>query len=198
MGEARAIDKEAVERYGMPTLLLMENAAIGVAQVARSLGTRFVVLCGPGNNGGDGLAVARHLGRATQIYLLSEPDAVRAKDAATNLGILRAAGYPIRSELDPKELGDGWVWIDALFGIGLERPLAGRAEEWVLAMNSAAGRKLAVDIPSGLHGDTGAALGGLAVRADVTVTFEREKLGLVQESARPWVGRIVVVPLGLP
>ena len=83
VAEARAIDLEAHERFGMPTALLMENAARSVADVARLMGRRFVILCGAGNNGGDGLAVARHLGFARcAIHLLGEPDPARAPDAA--------------------------------------------------------------------------------------------------------------------
>ena len=89
------------------------------------------------------------------------------------------------------------VWIDALFGTGLQRPLAGAALQFVAAFNDARGKKLCVDIPSGLHGDDGIVLGD-ACRATVTVTFEARKRGLVQPSAAPFVGQVVVVPLGLP
>src|SRR6185295_16294247 len=93
--QARAIDRDAIERLGMPTLLLMENAARAVAEEARRLGDSFAVLAGPGNNGGDGLAAARHLGRNCTVHLLGEPDPARSPDAALQLGILRRAGYPV-------------------------------------------------------------------------------------------------------
>ncbi|MFO1051150.1 MAG: NAD(P)H-hydrate epimerase [Planctomycetota bacterium] len=196
--EARAIDRDAVERLGMPSILLMENAAIGVASHARALGDRFVVLCGPGNNGGDGLAAARHLGPACAVHLLAEPDPQRAPDAALQLRILVAAGRAIHAE-PPQEAADpAIVWIDALFGIGLTREPRAEAARWIETMNAAVGPKLAVDVPSGLCSDRGVPLGASCVRADVTVTFAAAKQGLVLASARPWVGRLEVASLGLP
>jgi NAD(P)H-hydrate epimerase len=198
VAEARAIDRDAVERLGMPSILLMENASRAVAEQARLLGGRFVVLCGPGNNGGDGLAAARHLGRAAAVHLLAEPDPARSPEAALQLRILRAAGYAVvLGALPDAALHRGAVWIDALFGTGLERPLAGAALQWVQAMNRAAGRKLAVDIPSGLHGDSGAVLGD-AIVAEVTVTFAGVKAGMTVGDGPRCCGRIVVEGLGLP
>jgi len=198
VAQARALDRDATERLAMPSLLLMENAARGVARAAQQLGDRFLVLCGPGNNGGDGMAAARHLGRGAQVFLLAEPDPARAHDAATQLVILRRAGYRVSvGELPAPAPEERCVWIDALFGTGLTRPLAGDAARWVHAFNAGLGPKLCVDIPSGLHGDTGAVL-GVACRADVTVTFEAPKTGLVTPAARDYVGKLVVVPLGLP
>ncbi len=198
VAETRAMDVDAVQRLGMPTLLLMENAGRAVAEEARRLGARFLVLCGPGNNGGDGLVAARHLGTAAQVLLLAEPDSVRSPDAALQLRILRAAGRTVLvgSELPPVVV-PGTVWIDALHGTGLARPLEGAARAWVEAMNAAAGPKLAVDIPSGLHGDTGEVLGA-AVRADVTVTFVAPKQGMLRGAGPAHCGRIVVAALGLP
>ena len=93
VAEARAIDVDAVQRLGMPSLLLMENAARSVAEVARALGERFVILCGAGNNGGDGLAVARHLGFVRcAVHLLAMPDPQKAPDAAVQATILQNAG----------------------------------------------------------------------------------------------------------
>ena len=91
----------------------------------------------------------------------------------------------------------GAVWIDALFGTGLDRPLTGTARAWVEAFDRARGHKLAVDIPSGLHGDTGDVLGA-AVHADVTVTFAAKKRGMVTATGAAHCGRIVVAGLGLP
>ncbi len=198
VAQARAIDVDAVTRLGMPSLLLMENAARAVADEARALGPRWVVLCGPGNNGGDGLACARHLGPRAIVHLLAEPDPHRSPDAALQLRILRNAGREIRAGTPPDvEALAGLVWIDALFGTGLTRPLDGSASLWVSSFNSARGPKLAVDIPSGLDGDTGAVL-GVACRADVTITFVAPKTGMLTPAAAPYVGRIVVASLGLP
>lgn len=199
IAQARAIDVDAAVRLQMPTLLLMENAARSVAEVARTLGERFVVLAGAGNNGGDGLAAVRHLGIARCIvHLLAEPDAHKAPDAALQLRILRAAGVPVVvGALPDLDAHAGAVWIDALFGTGLTRESTGVARAWIEAFERARGPKLAVDIPSGLHGDTGAVL-GVACRADVTVTFVAKKLGMRTATGRAHCGRIVVAGLGLP
>jgi NAD(P)H-hydrate epimerase len=155
-----------------------------------------VILCGPGNNGGDGLAAARHLGTAARVFLLGEPDPARVPDAALQLRILRNAGWRIEPGVAPDPSLAG-AWVDALFGTGLTRALDGAAAAWVELYNRARGPKLAVDVPSGLDGDTGAPLGPTC-RCDVTVTFEARKRGLVQPAAAPYAGRVVVVPLGLP
>jgi len=180
-------------------MLLMENAARAVADAAQAMGDRFLVLCGPGNNGGDGLAAARHLGRERcLVHLLREPDAVRAPDAALQLSILRNAGYPvvIGALPDPVAVGSAVV-IDALYGTGLSRPLDEVAMQWIAFANGQRGKKLAVDIPSGLHGDTGEILGA-AFLADVTVTFEREKVGMTLREGPRVCGRVEVCSLGLP
>lgn len=196
--QARAIDRDAVARLGMPSILLMENASRGVADAARALGDRFVVLAGRGNNGGDGLCAARHLGRRCAVHLLGEPDPARSPDAALQLRILRAAGHPVAVGVPPDPAQHrGAVWIDALFGTGLERPLHGEALAWVQLANGAQGGKLAVDLPSGLHGDTGQVLGA-AFAAGVTVTFVAPKVGMTLGSGPRCCGRIVVEGLGLP
>ena len=199
VAEARAIDREAVECFGMPTVLLMENAARGAAEVARTLGSRFVILCGAGNNGGDGLAMARHLGFARcALHLLAAPDPEKAPDAALQQQILHRAGASLRIGIEP-DLSEhsGAVWIDALFGTGLDRELREPARAWVDLFNHATGPKLSVDIPSGLHGDTGEVLGA-ACRADTTVTFAAKKRGMLTENGEAHCGRIHVVGLGLP
>ena len=197
--EARAIDVDAATRLGLPTLLLMENAACSVAEVAQTLGERFVVLAGAGNNGGDGLASVRHLGwRRCAVHLLAEPDARKCPDAALQLRVLRAAGVPVVvGALPPFAPHAGAVWIDALFGTGLDRELVGVPRQWVEAFAQVRGPVLAVDIPSGLHGDTGDVLGA-AVRADVTVTFVAPKRGMVTANGRAHCGRVVTAGLGLP
>lgn len=196
--EARAIDRDAHERLGMPTLLLMENASRSVAEVARSMGERFLLLCGSGNNGGDGLAAARHLGRSRcRVHLLDEPDAQRAPDAALQARILRAAGWDLVVGALPDRARPGEVLVDALFGTGLSRPLAGAARAWVEFANLQPVPRLAVDLPSGLHADTGMVLGA-AVRADTTVTFVAPKVGMTLGDGPRHSGRIVTVGLGLP
>lgn len=199
VAQARAIDDDACERLGMPTALLMENAARSVAEVARSLGDRFVVLCGSGSNGGDGLAAARHLGLARcAIYLLAEPDPARAPDAALQRTILANAGVQVCVGVPPDVSSHvGAVWIDALFGTGLSRDLLGDARAWVETFNAADGTKLSVDIPSGIHGDTGEVMGA-ACRADVTVTFVAPKLGMTIGQGPAHAGDVRCADIGLP
>jgi NAD(P)H-hydrate epimerase len=197
VAEARAIDRDALERLGMPTLLLMENAGRAVAEVARTLGERFVILAGSGNNGGDGLVAARHLGPAATVYLASAMDPQRAPDAALQQQILERAGWDLHLGQRPDvHEHSGAVWIDAIFGIGLSRAPEGLARAYIECFNAARGPKVAVDVPSGIHADSGAVL-DVACRADVTVSFEGAKLGLCVPCAQPYVGRIVVASLGL-
>lgn len=198
VADARRTDVEAVERFKMPSILLMENAARSVAEEARCLGDRWVILCGSGNNGGDGMAAARHLGRRALVFLLREPDRARSPDAALQLDILRAAAHDVVvGSLDGAPLTRDHVWIDALFGTGLERPIEGEARRWLERFNACQGSRLGVDIPSGVHGDTGEVL-GIAARCHRTVTFVAPKTGMLQASARPYVGDLIVAQLGIP
>ncbi len=198
VAQARQIDIDATQRFEMPTILLMENAARAVADEARCLGDEFVILCGAGNNGGDGLAVARHLGRRARVFLLAEPDPRRSPDAALQARILRAAEHPIVLGAAPEPGAfQGAVWIDAIFGTGLDRPVTGLALKFIAAFNAAKHFRLGVDIPSGLHGDTGAVLGA-ACRCHRTVTFVAPKQGMVTDAAREYVGEILVASLGIP
>ena len=199
VAQARAIDVDAVQRLGMPTMLLMENAGRSVAAVAQTLGDRFAILCGSGNNGGDGLVVARHLGLSRcAIHLLAEPDDVKSPDAALQAQILRRAGAILHVGVPPDPTTyRGAVWIDALFGTGLDRELRDPARSWVEEFNRVIGPKISIDIPSGLHADSGDVL-GVACRADVTVTFVAKKRGMVTRTGSEHCGRIEVAGLGLP
>lgn len=207
--QMRGADRAASERLGLPSLLLMENAGRGVAELvladARARGP-IVVVSGAGANGGDGFVVARHLARrgAEVRVLLCAPRARVAGDAAVMLAALeRMGGVPV-------EDGDGWadeaswrarlagaaVVIDAIFGIGLRDDVTGVPAAALAAMNAMAAWKIAVDIPSGLDADTGRAH-GIAFRADVTATMGARKLGLVLDAAAP-VGTVEVIELGVP
>jgi NAD(P)H-hydrate epimerase len=159
------------------------------------MGTHFTILCGSGNNGGDGLAAARHLGRAARVHLLAEPDPQSSPDAALQLRILRKLGLPVAVGVLPATLDKAVVLIDALFGTGLSRPLTGTAAAWVGWFNAAPGNKLAVDIPSGLDGDTGEVL-GLACAVDRTVTFLAPKHGMLRGQGPRSCGAITVAGLG--
>jgi hydroxyethylthiazole kinase-like uncharacterized protein yjeF len=182
-------------RAGVPGLRLMEAAG---AAVAREIAARFargpvVVLCGPGNNGGDGFVVARHLqaaGWPVRLGLLGKIEAL-AGDAAAMArewkGTVTAAS--------PALIGAEDLVVDALFGAGLSRPLDGMAAQLVVAM--AGHRVIAIDVPSGVAGDTGAVL-GCAPQATLTVTFFRRKPGHLLYPGRGLCGPTVVADIGIP
>jgi hydroxyethylthiazole kinase-like uncharacterized protein yjeF len=208
VARARELDARAVA-LGIPSLLLMENAARGLARAAHDLAPkgRVVALCGPGNNGGDGLAAARHLaalGRRVTIVLLT-PD-LTTPDARANLAFAQAVRVPIlRLDLRPRALTDALkgtpgVILECLFGTGLSRPLTGPAADAVKTL--AAARALgwsvvAADIPAGLNADTGVP-SGPCVEADLTVTFAAMKVGLRAPKARRYAGKVLLADIGVP
>ena len=207
--EARAIDAWALQILGLPTLVLMENAGRGAAEWLVELGgvgSRVVVVCGPGNNGGDGAVVARHLhnvGMSVRVAWLAPPDRL-SPDAAvqhralTGLGVdQRIWGDPVdRAEVEVLLQGADWV-VDALFGTGLTRPVEGSYRGVIRAMNESGKPILALDIPSGLDADTGLPL-GQAVRAKATATFVAPKLGFSAEGAAGYTGEVRVIGIGVP
>lgn len=193
---ARA-DRLAAE-HGVASLALMENAGQAVADWAEALlpaGATAVVLCGPGNNGGDGFVAARHLkerGHRVRLALLGGREALKG-DAAEMArlwdGMVETLGPPV---LD----GAGLI-IDAIFGAGLSRSLDGAVAETVEAANASGIPVLAVDVPSGLNGTTGAAQGAV-MRAQRTVTFFRRKPGHLLMPGRKLCGEVVLADIGIP
>ena len=180
---------------GVPTLTLMENAGRAVADVivARYAPCAVAVLCGPGNNGGDGFVVAR---------LLSEHGfKVRVAAWETYKGDAAAMADKWSGNievLNPKILDGAALAVDALFGAGLSRPLEGGARDLALALKEKKIPVVAVDVPSGIHGDTGKALGDVSVRADLTVTFFRKKPAHLLLPGRAACGEIVLADIGIP
>lgn len=207
--QMREIDRRAIQEFGVPSLLLMENAGRAVAERAAELlpaaaGQRVVVLCGRGNNGGDGFVAARHLhthGVGVCCLLAGEPDSLRG-DAKLNFDLAVKFGVPVRSfdawseELDA-ELRQADLVIDALLGTGSQGEPRGAIGAAIDALGSVALPTLAVDIPSGLDADTGA-LAQLHVRAAETVTFGLPKIGLAAFPGRTAAGRITVANISLP
>jgi NAD(P)H-hydrate epimerase len=194
MGQA---DRLAVE-HGVASLALMETAGRAVADAARRLvppGSRVAVLCGPGNNGGDGFVAARLLKRASydvRLFLLGEKAALKG-DAAE---MARRFDGPVRP-LDPDKLESLHLIIDGLFGAGLSRPIEGVAAEVIAAVNASGTPVLAIDVPSGLDGATGEALGSV-FRATETVTFFRLKPGHVLFPGRELCGTVRLADIGTP
>jgi len=189
---------------GVSGFALMEKAGAAVAEAARESwpGRPVLVLCGPGNNGGDGFVAARHLSEAdcaVRLALIGSREALKG-DAADHAARWRG---PVESLSDDAEqvaalLEGNPLVIDALFGAGLARPLEGPAR---LAANAVAARALpvlAVDVPSGLSGDSGTVLGDVAFRAERTVTFFRKKPGHLLLPGRELCGAITVADIGIP
>jgi ADP-dependent NAD(P)H-hydrate dehydratase / NAD(P)H-hydrate epimerase len=205
--QMRAADEAAI-RGGTPSLTLMENAAEGVARVVRARfrgWRRAVVVCGPGNNGGDGLAAARLLAGelVVRVFTLSDPDAHRG-DPAVNVRRAREAGLSVESlsgagslETLSRALAEADGIVDALFGTGLDRPLEGLAADAVQSINRAGRPVVAVDVPSGLSSDTGA-VAGVAVDAAITVALAAPKVCHALPPARHLCGELVVADIGIP
>ena len=207
--EMAACDRSARIRARIPSILLMERAAEGVAELVAEKFPRarkVAVFCGPGNNGGDGFAAARLLsgtGRRVRIVTLASPARSRG-DAKLNLESARALRLPIldgsgrgarREILETLEWAD--LVVDALFGTGLSRPLSGPARRIVDQINSSGRPVISVDLPSGAGGDSGAVLGA-TVRADWTAAIAALKWPHVFEPARRYCGEIAVIDIGIP
>jgi NAD(P)H-hydrate epimerase len=239
--EVRRLDVQAVEELGLPTSILMENAGRGAAGwLAELVGAipssadirpfsstlsaqahkvprgpalpKVLILCGPGNNGGDGGVVARHLnawGFSIRVIWLTQSDQLRG-DAALQWTILNKSGieqfawfdeYPAHSGLDRARLATilantDWL-VDALLGTGLSRPVDGPLHTAIEAMNHSDKPIFALDLPSGLDADTGAPL-GVAVRATATATFVASKIGFTAPGAANYTGEVAVIDIGLP
>jgi hydroxyethylthiazole kinase-like uncharacterized protein yjeF len=207
--EMRALDHATIEEVGLSAAILMETAGRAVADAAlRMLGAErghVAVVCGPGNNGGDGFVAARVLrdrGIDAVVYLAAERAAVRG-DARMHLDVFERSGGIVRMLATPAQLAaldsriiDAALVIDALFGVGLARPIEGHLAE-VVTMMLMAERVLAVDIPSGIDADTGRTL-GVAVIAARTVTMAALKIALVSSPGFARCGEVEVAEIGIP
>ncbi|MGQ0628116.1 MAG: NAD(P)H-hydrate epimerase, partial [Phycisphaerales bacterium] len=231
----RRVDALFAERYALPTIVLMETAGAALARESIALcghhPRRIAVLCGPGNNGGDGLVAARHLaaaGARVALLLTAPLERFRA-DAEPNARAVERMGLPLVLAAEPfpptqaaaklQSLslalgGPPTIYIDALLGTGLDRPLdpAHPIAAIIAALNLLVGARtgtlpavIAADIPSGLDADSGRHLasspnGGApaAVRADLTVTFAAPKRGFASAQSTTFTGRVVVESLGIP
>lgn len=199
--QVRELDRIAIEAYGIPGAVLMERAgrAAFARLRARWPGARHVtVICGVGNNAGDGFVLARLAREAgLTVTVLQVDDGARLRgDALAAQQRLQAAGVAVQP-FAPARLQAADVLVDALFGTGLDRPLAGAWRAAVEAINAAPMPVLSLDIPSGLHADTGTVLGA-AVRAALTVTFIGLKLGMFLEAGPVCCGEILYDDLGVP
>ena len=198
VAEMYAADRYAAQ-HGIPSRTLMENAGRAVANEITKRHAQPIpalVMCGPGNNGGDGFVVARMLktrGWKVRVALLGARDALKG-DAAFQAAQWADEVLP----LSPGVLADAKLVVDGLFGSGLARPLDGTARDTVLALNDHPAQVVAIDVPSGLHGDFGKALDGVCVVADTTMTFFREKPAHVLMPGRIACGHVVLAQIGIP
>lgn len=202
----REIDRLAVEEFAMPGVVLMENAARGVAQLALDMlraadisdsRPRVAIVCGPGNNGGDGYAAARFLHNAGCDVALHPIAPTRAgSDAAINDEICRRMGLSM-TPLEESSLQRADLVLDAVLGTGLDRPVEGEPARTIAIINNAGKRVLAVDLPSGMDCDTGQPLGD-CVRATRTATFVGIKKGFQQPDAQKLLGEVAVINIGVP
>jgi NAD(P)H-hydrate epimerase len=206
--QVREIDRRAIQEYGLPGIVLMENAGRGCVDVLCRLGCRgpVAVVCGKGNNGGDGFVIARHLdlrGIPVKVLLLASPGDLQG-DAATNYAVLAKCRVPTidysagfdAARFTNELVGVEWI-VDAILGtgaIGSPRP---PWDEAISLMNAAAGRKLAVDLPSGLDCDTGQPAEP-TFRADHTCTFVAPKVGFGNPAAAAYLGQVHVLDIGAP
>ena len=217
--EVRLLDSLAMQNYGLPGAALMENAGYWAAREAcfilraleseRKTPAPVVVVCGKGNNGGDGYVIARHLlqwGHPAEVFLLGLKDHV-SDDAGQNLRLLEEAGtkvWPLFDDTQWPRLDAGLqgaaLIVDAVLGTGMQGAVRGPALVAIEKINVAherGAKVLAVDCPSGIDCNTGAALGA-CVRADVTVTFAAAKRGFELGQGPEWCGSVIVADIGLP
>jgi hydroxyethylthiazole kinase-like uncharacterized protein yjeF len=208
--EMRELDRGAIQDLGIPSLVLMENAGRTTYQILRrefpALQGEVAVVAGRGNNGGDGFVLARYLAQAglpVAVFLLGPKDQVRG-DARVNLDILAHLGLGVQEILTDADLKDALhrlakagLIVDALLGTGLNAPVTGLMAALIERLNHLRPPVLAVDIPTGLSADTGEVL-GVALKAEVTVTYGWPKLGQVLPPGRDYVGRLWQVDISIP
>ena len=219
--QVRRLDQDAVQQLGLPSLLLMENAARGLSAAVRQLFPlpgfsaaagaaaavtgQIVIAAGAGNNGGDGLALARLLaaeGIRAEVLLFRCGRSL-SPDAAANLSFLQRSGLLVQ-ECGPQQSGAIFAGlsaadliVDALLGTGVRGAPQGPLSQVIQQINASAARVLSVDLPSGLDCDLGTAAGD-CVQADWTVTFAAMKRGFLRAESRKWTGSVQVCHIGIP
>jgi len=209
--EVRDFDKLAIEQWGVPSVVLMENAGRGVADAVEKFlqgnlaGKKIAVVAGVGNNGGDGFVAARHLhirAATVKVFVVGNVDKMTT-DAAANLNILKRIGIDTHL-CDPSEISRLVDWlgqfdliVDALGGTGITGALRGDLAAVVEQINFTGRSVIAIDIPTGLDCDTGQ-VQGPAVRADLTVTFVARKVGFDTPESTDYTGEVIVADIGVP
>lgn len=201
--QVRRVDRLAVEEYDMPSMVLMENAGRNAAQVIKHryaglAEKRVAIVCGPGNNGGDGFCIARHLhnaGWAVRVVLVV-PDDKLTGDALVNYQIIRKTTIPIESTGD-EALAWAELLVDALLGTGFAGQVREPLNSLIDRINAAGKPIVAVDVPSGLDCQTGDPAAS-TIQAELTISFVAVKTGMTLPQARPYVGETVTADIGVP
>lgn len=205
------MDKNTIEEYGIPGAVLMENAGRGATRILLSkfgnlTEKKIGIVAGSGNNGGDGFVIARYLaehGYTPEVFLLGSVKKVKG-DAALNLDLLSELNIPVTEITDQETFAiqqsamlKCGLWVDAIFGIGLNADITGFFKTVIELINQTKKPVLSIDIPSGLHPDTGLPQ-GISIKADVTATFGYAKTGLVTFPGIDYCGCIEIVDIGIP
>lgn len=214
--QSRLVDEVAIHRFGMLGLVLMENAGRGAADFIAGLvnhGAKIVVVCGTGNNGGDGLVIARHLharSLSVTVWMIGDRHKLTA-DAAANLAILEQTSVPCRwlpassdaveittiMQQAIDELQCATLVVDAMLGTGSKGELRGTFAKMVHHANRSPAIRVAIDVPTGLDAQTGSN-SVETLRAHHTLTFVAAKVGLLESEAEPFVGELHILPIGIP
>jgi len=207
--ESRMLDQQAILAFGVPSIILMENAGRGVADflLSKYRSGTVLICCGKGNNAGDGLVVARHLDNhhiPVNVLLFSSPDDL-TEDAKINYNIAIKCGISVscylpedgfNQTIEAQLMNANWI-VDALFGTGLTGEVRTPYDKIISGINASSAKILSIDIPSGLDCDSGLLL-GIAVKADYTLTLVALKKGFVHSEARMFLGEVQVIDIGIP
>lgn len=206
--QMKVLDEEAINKYSIPSILLMEHAAYNVFMDIKAsyMNQNIIIVCGPGNNGGDGFALARQIktwsDNKVKILMLAKPDEL-SKDGKIYYNICKKIKIEIiqvvteNIELAYKELREAELIVDAIFGTGLSRNVEGLYADIIHQINISPAYRISIDIPSGIDGETGKVL-GMGVQADKTVTFVLPKIGLYVYPAIDYTGEVKIVDIGIP
>ena len=209
--QMKDLDENAIRDYGIPGIILMENAGLRSADLIAAKfknrpGFKVLVVCGRGNNGGDGFVVARHLsnrGYDVLTVVLAKKEDISG-DALVNLSILIKMkakvcfmGSGLADMSFVKQVKKSNLVIDAIFGIGLKREIGEPVKSFITAINDSSKPVVSLDVPSGLNADTGEVL-GVAVKAGYTLTMGFAKKGLFIRQGPASAGKVQIIDIGLP
>ncbi len=203
----KQLDSMTINEIGIPSMILMENAAESLCNNIDNKADSFIIICGKGNNGGDGLAIARKLylrGKKVKVIIISN-DKKYTDDFTINYNILKNILTEIEVLTTEKEIKQKLpnyicnydIIVDCIFGVGINRDVSGIYEEVINIINTSETTVISVDVPSGMDSNTGE-IKKVGVKADFTYTFEVIKKGFLNYSAFNYLGKLKVVPIGIP